>query len=229
MLVLKLPVLFVNFKTYAESTGENAVKLAKICEAVALAQKANIVLVVQALDLRAVAKAVSLPVFAQHVDAISFGANTGKILPEALKQAGAIGTVINHAENKLSNETIQKAIVRCREVGLFVMACAETNQRAIELAAFAPDFIAVEPPELIGGNVSVSTAQPELITGSVRAVKAINPKIELITGAGVKNATDVAKAIELGTVGIFVASGVIKVSDQKAAVLDLVSGFKRVK
>jgi triosephosphate isomerase len=220
-------VLFVNFKTYAESTGANAIALAKLCEVVAKEKKVNIALVVQAIDLKEIARSVSLPVFAQHVDAVVFGANTGKILPEAVKQAGAVGTVINHAEFKQSNETIQKAVARCKELGLLVMACAETNQRAIELAAFAPDFIAVEPPELIGGNVSVSTAQPELVTSSVVAVKKINNKIEIITGAGVKSASDVLKAIELGTVGVFVASGIIKAKDQKAALLDLASGMKK--
>jgi len=224
---IKLPVLFVNFKTYEEATGKNAIKLAMLCESVAKKQNASIVLVVQAVDLRAVAEAVSLPVFAQHVDAISFGANTGRILPEAIKEAGAIGSVINHAELKQPNDAIQKAIARCHEAGLLVMACAETNERAIQLAAFAPDFIAVEPPELIGGNISVSTAKPELITDSVKSIKGINPSINVITGAGVKTAGDVSKAIMFGTVGVFVASGIIKAKDQNAALLDLASGMKK--
>lgn len=157
MTKLKTPVLFVNFKTYEEATGKNAVALAKLCEAVAKKSGASIVPVVQALDLRAVAAAVSLPVFAQHVDAVSFGSNTGKILPEALKQAGAVGTVLNHAEFKQPNEVIQKAVVRCKENGLLVMACAETQERAVQLSAFSPDFLAVEPPELIGSVFQLQT------------------------------------------------------------------------
>lgn len=226
---LDLPVLFVNFKTYQEATGKNALALAKLCESAAKKEKASIALVVQAVDLSAVAESVSLPVFAQHVDAISFGANTGRILPEALKQAGAAGSIINHAELKQPNDAIQKAIARCHAAGLLVMACAETNARAIELAAFAPDFIAVEPPELIGGNISVSTARPELISGSVKSIKGINPSINVITGAGVKTAKDVSTALALGTSGVFVASGIVKAAGQKMALLELISGFKKVK
>lgn len=140
---MRLPVLFVNFKTFEEATGKNAIALARLCESVAKRTNATIVPVVQAVDLRAVSNAVSLPVFAQHVDAVSFGANTGKILPEAIRQAGAAGTIINHAEFKQPNEAIQKAIERCHANNLLVMACAETQERAVQLAAFAPDFIAV--------------------------------------------------------------------------------------
>jgi triosephosphate isomerase len=222
---MKRPVLFVNFKAYAEASGNNALSMAMLCQDVSKETGAEIVPVVQALDLRLVVSGVKLPVFAQHVDAVSFGANTGKILPEAVKLAGATGSVINHAEFKQSNEVIEKAIGLCRSNGLLVMACAESLERAKQLAVFSPDFIAVEPPELIGGNVSVSTARPELVSDCVEAIKSVNSKVEVITGAGIKNAKDVSKAIELGTKGVFVASGIIKAADKKAALLDLVSGF----
>jgi triosephosphate isomerase len=222
-----LPVLFINFKTYGEATGRNAVSLAKKAERVAADANASIALVVQAADIRLVSSSVKLPVFAQHIDPVSLGSNTGHILPEAVKEAGAIGTVLNHAENKRDNVFLERAIARAKGLGLLVMVCAEDLQRAGQIASFEnkPDFIAVEPPELIGGNVSVSTARPELITDSVRSVKDIAPKIEVITGAGVKNAADVRKAIELGTRGVFVASGIIKAGDQESAIKELVSGF----
>jgi len=222
------PVLFINFKTYAESTGKKAVALAKKAAAVAKESRASIVLVVQAVDIRLVSESAKLPVFAQHIDPVGFGSNTGHILAEAAKEAGAVGTVLNHAENKRGNAFLQKAIKRAKEAGLAVMVCAETLERAKEIASFGekPDFIAVEPPELIGGDISVSTARPELITDSVRAIKAIAPGIDVITGAGIKNAADVAKAIELGAKGVFVASGIIKAKDQKQAIKGLLSGFK---
>lgn len=225
---LKTPVLFINFKTYAESTGKNAVALAKKAASVAKESKAEIALVVQASDIRLVSESVNLPVFAQHIDPVGYGSNTGHILAEAVKEAGAAGTVLNHAENKRDNAFLQKAIKRAKEAGLIVMACAENLERAKEIASFEqrPDFIAIEPPELIGGDISVSTAKPELITGCVREIKSIAPKVEAITGAGIKNTVDVAKAIELGTKGVFVASGIIKAKDQKQAIKDLVQGFK---
>ena len=165
--------------------------------------------------------------FAQHVDAVGYGSNTGSILPEAVKAAGAKGTVLNHAEHKLSDEILEKSIAMAKEAGLLVMVCAETTARAKSIAAFKikPDFIAIEPPELIGGNISVSTARPQLISDAVKAVHEI-AKIPVITGAGIKNGVDVKKAIELGCKGVFVASGIVKSANKKKAIEDILSGFK---
>ena len=225
---LDLPVLFINFKTYSESTGKNAIALAEKAQKIADEESASIVLVVQAVDIVTVSKAAKLPLFAQHIDPVSFGSNTGHILPEAVKEAGVVGTILNHAENKRDNAFIEKAIGRAKELGLIVMVCAEDIERAKQIASFVqkPDLIAVEPPELIGGDISVSTANPELITDSVNAVKEIAPEIEVITGAGIKNNSDVKKALELGTKGVFVASGIIKADNQESAIKDLVEGFK---
>ena len=216
--------LFVNFKTYEEGTGHKAVSLSKLLSSLS-EEHIEIIPVVQALDIRQVVFESQLKAFAQHCDPIKFGANTGKILPEATKEAGAAGTILNHAENKISNEAIKAAIARCHDLGLEVMVCAETLQRAKEVAEFAPDFIAVEPPELIGGDISVSTARPELISDSVKAIKKINSKIIPITGSGIKTSQDVSKAIELGTMGVFVASGIVCAKDKEYAMRELLSGF----
>ncbi|MFH1234393.1 MAG: triose-phosphate isomerase [Candidatus Diapherotrites archaeon] len=224
---MKTPVLFINFKCYGEATGTRALELAKKAEAVAGKSQGQIALVVQAVDIRLVSEAVSLPVFAQHVDPVEYGSRTGHILPEAVKAAGAKGTVLNHAENKRDNAFLEKAIVRAHEAGLSVMVCAESRERAEQVAAFSekPEFIAIEPPELIGGDISVSTAKPELITDTVKAVKAV-AEIPVITGAGIKNAADVRIALKLGTKGVFVASGIIKSQDQEKAIIELVEGFR---
>ena len=225
---MDFPVLFINFKCYKQATGKDAVRLAKLAEEAAKSANASIALVVQAADIRAVSEAVSLPVFAQHVDPIESGSHTGHVLPEAVKAAGASGTVLNHAENKRDNAFLEGAIKRAHEAGLTVMACAENTVRAEQIASFQgkPEFIAIEPPELIGGDISVSTAQPELITETVKAVHKIAP-IPVITGAGIKDAADVKKAIELGTKGVFVASGVVKAADQAEAIRGLIEGFKQ--
>ena len=198
--------LFVNFKTYEEVTGKKAFSLAKLLSSFSDGE-VDIIPVVQSIDLKEIASGISLNVFAQHVDPVSFGSNTGKIMPFAVKETGAVGVVLNHAEFKVSNEHIKKAVELCGKIGLKTMVCAEDKKRAIEIAKFSPDFIAVEPPELIGGNISVSTSKPELIESTVKAIHKINPKIIVITGAGIKSAKDVSKAIELGTNGVFVASG----------------------
>ena len=224
---MDFPVLFINFKTYERATGEKAVALARAAEKAAKESGVSIALVVQAVDLRAVSEAVSLPVFAQHVDPVGYGSSTGHVLPEAVAAAGAVGTVINHAENKRENGFLEKAIKRAHEAGLMVMVCAEGRVRAEQIAGFAekPELIAIEPPELIGGDTSVSTAQPGLITETVGAVHAI-ADIPVITGAGIKTAGDVGIAVELGTMGVFVASGIVNAKDQGAAISALVKGFR---
>ncbi|MDD5163489.1 MAG: triose-phosphate isomerase [Candidatus ainarchaeum sp.] len=226
---LKLPVLFINFKAYEEATGKKALALAKKAEAIAKKSRASIVLVVQATDIFFLSKKSFLPLFAQHVDPIEYGKHSGWISPGSVKQAGAIGTVLNHAEHKLENPVLEKAIALAKGAGLLVMACAENLERARQIASFfsKPDFIAIEPPELISReDVSVSTARPGLISDSVNAIKQIAPGITVITGAGIFNSTDVSKAIELGTSGVFVANKIVKAADQKKAILDLVSGLK---
>jgi len=216
--------LFVNFKTYEEGTGEKALSLARLMASFNTGE-VDIIPVCQAAGLLLISQSVPLRVFAQHADPVGFGANTGMILPESLKSAGAFGTIINHAENKRDNDFVKKAIGRCHGAGLKVMACAESLERARQIAKFSPDFLAIEPPELIGGDISVSTANPGLICDSVKEIRKINPQIIVITGAGIKSAGDVAKAIELGTSGVFVASGIVCAKDKEYALQTLLSGF----
>lgn len=216
--------LFVNFKTYEEATGKKALSLGKLLASFSDGSL-EIIPVVQAIDLKEIASTISLNIFAQHVDPVSYGSNTGKITPEAVKNTNAVGTIINHAEFKVDNDSIQKAIEACKTLGLKIMVCAENLERAKEVASFNPDFIAVEPPELIGGDISVSSANPELISDSVKAIHKINENIIVITGAGVKTKEDVSKALELGTQGVFVASGIVKAPEKEKAIKELLSGF----
>jgi len=222
---MKQPILFINLKTCKEGTGARALKLAKTAELQAKKFNKIIVIVAQTADIRMIASKFSLPVFAQHIDSISFGAHTGFILPEAVRKAGAIGTVLNHAEHKLSGKELRECIKRAKEAGLIVMACAESISRAEKIASMNPDFIAIEPPELIGGNISVSTAKPSLITNSIKAIHSIK-KIPVIAGAGIKKKEDVEIAIELGCKGVFVSSGIVKASNQKNAMKEMLEGMQ---
>ncbi len=217
---MKTPVIIVNFKTYSEATGASAVKLAKICEKVARQENVEIAVAVQAADIAAVAKAVSIPVFAQHVDSISYGKNTGFILPESVKTAGASGTLLNHAEHKLDYRVLESAVKICRKLKLTTVVCAANNREASIVAGFSPDFIAVEPPELIGTLVSVSKASPEVVASSIAAVKRVK-NIPVLCGAGVANGEDIRKAIELGTRGVLVATAVDKAKNPESALKEL--------
>lgn len=215
-------MIITNFKTYESATGEAALNLARIHEEVAKETGADIRVAVQAIDLALVAQSFEIPVLAQHVDPVGFGGHTGHIMPEAVKAAGATGTLLNHSEHRLEREVLKASVLRAKELGLVTVVCAQTPEEGASFLEFDPDFIAVEPPELIGGDISVSTAQPEIIENAARLIGSE----KLLVGAGVKNGEDVRLAIKLGARGVLLASGVTKAADPKAVLMDLASGLK---
>ncbi len=219
------PMLLINLKTYEQGTGKSAVKLAKVAERIAKKTRENIVLSVQPTDLKAVSDAVSIPVYAQHIDPIKPGSHTGWILPQAVKAAGAKGTLMNHSEHNIDTGKVGECVKACKELGLVSVCCAATPLKAAEIAKFCPDFIAIEPPELIGGKVSVSTANPKIIGDTVEAVKRVDDGIMVLCGAGVHCAEDVSKSIELGASGVLVASAIVKSKTPGKVIEDLISGF----
>ena len=214
-------LVVVNFKTYESAHGIAAEELALIMEQIET--DARMIAVVSAFDLSAVVSAApNLEIWTQHLDPINFGSNTGWLHPETAIQRGAKGTLINHAEHKVSIEHIAMLLDSVPE-GFTVCACAADIDEARALSALQPDYVAVEPPELIGGEISVTTADPEIVSGTARAIREISEDVGILCGAGVKNGQDVLKAIELGTSGVLLASGVTKVKDAVAALNDLVS------
>ncbi len=217
------PLLLINLKTYEQGTGKNAVRLAGIARKFVGKGKFDIILAVQPTDIPAVSKMV--PTYAQHVDPAEYGSHTGHILPEAVKAAGAIGTLINHSERPLPLEEIEKSISRAKQNGLVTVCCAPNPEMVEKIARLGPDYVAVEPPELIGGTVSVSTAKPEVIKASVDLVRRANPKVKVLCGAGVNKADDVSIALKLGTMGVLLASAVVKSSDPEKAIREIAEGY----
>jgi triosephosphate isomerase len=216
----KKPIIIVNFKTYPGSTGEEAVHLARICEKVAFETGVDIRVAVCAPDIYPVSQAVSIPVYAEHVDPYPPGRYTGSVLPEVVKTAGATGTLLNHSEHQIPIKKLADSIKRASHVSLTTVVCADTPAKAKAIAEMKPDFIAVEPPELIGGDVSVSKAKPEVIIRSVKEVKE-KQGIRLLVGAGIKTREDVVKALELGADGVLIASGVDLAPDHEKALREL--------
>ncbi len=210
----------LNFKAYPNSVGKRALALAETADAVAGETGANIIVCPQAVDLRTIARAVKIPVFAQHIDASKPGAFTGSMTAEAAKDAGAIGTLINHSERKLTLEAVRATVARCKEVGITSICCAATVDEARKIAAVEPNFIAIEPPELIGSGISVSTANPEIVRGSVAAVRKV-AEVPVLCGAGISNGGDVKKAMELGARGVLLASAFVNAKDPNALLLEM--------
>lgn len=207
------PLILVNLKTYLEGTGEKALKLAERAKKVSHKTDVCIGLAPQYTDIAQLAKKVSLPIFAQHIDPIKPGSFTGHVLPEAVRKAGAVGTLINHSERRLKLAEIDATIRRAKELSLVPVVCTNNASVSASAAALKPDFIAIEPPELIGTGIPVSKAKPEIVTETVNLVKKVNSKVTILCGAGITKGDDVAAALKLGTKGVLVASGIVKAKD----------------
>ena len=214
-------MVVVNFKTYQTAHGASAEELALAMSGIET--DARMIAAVSALDLAAVvAAAPDLEVWCQHLDPVGFGSNTGWLHPDTAVERGATGTLINHAEHKVSIEHVAMLLDQVPE-DFCVCACAADIDEAQALAALGPTYVAVEPPELIGGDISVTSADPGIVSGTVAAVREVTDEVGILCGAGVKSGADVATAMELGTTGVLLASGVTKADDPRAALDDLVS------
>jgi triosephosphate isomerase len=220
---IKTPVVIINFKTYQQATGEEAVRLAKICENVSKEFDVPIVVVPQISDLYRVAQAVDIPVFSQHMDPSEQGRFTGHVLGEALVEAGCTGTLLNHSENRMQLADVELAVTKARKLKLYTVVCTNNPAVSVAAATMKPDSVAVEPPELIGTGISVSQAQPEVISGTVELIRNVNKEVIILCGAGISNGDDVSAAMKLGSQGVLLASAVAK-SDKPADVLKSLAG-----
>ena len=215
--------LIINFKNYEEVSGDKAVKLAKAAEAVAKKFKVEIVLAPPQPALALVAKVTKAPVICQHVDSEKIGSSTGYFLPEIGKSYGAVGSLINHSEHRIEMKQIASLVERLKGLRMTSIVCAREPWEVMEISVFQPDFIAIEPPELIGSGRAVSKENPEIITKSIEAA---GSRSKVICGAGITGKGDVAKAMELGSHGILVASGIIKASSWTGKIAELAAGMK---
>jgi triosephosphate isomerase len=210
---LQAPMIIINFKTYLEATGQRAIELAKKAEKVARETGITTGVAPQFADIASVARTVDIPVFAQHVDPIKPGGFTGHVLAKSVKEAGAVGTLINHSERQLKLSDIDEIIKLTKEQGLISCVCANNPSISTAAATLKPDAIAIEPPELIGTGIPVSKAKPEVITNTIKLVRKVNSKVTILCGAGISHGEDVAAALKLGTQGVLVASGIVKAKD----------------
>lgn len=218
-------MIFVNYKTYEESSGDKALELTKIIEEVSRDSQIKIIPVVQSLDLKEIASNSSLEIWIQSVDPVDFGAHTGSVLPKEVLEAGAKGTFLNHSENKIENyDALKETVKLCREVGLKTLVFAADLEELKRNLDTNPDYISYEPPELVGTTTSVSSAKPQIISEAANVAK--DAGIPLIIGAGIHTQEDIKKGLELGAAGFAIASGIVKSQDPKKELMELVEGYK---
>ncbi len=222
---LKPPLFLLNLKCYPAALGSRADGMARSLAAVGREYGVSVGLVPSLPDLGRIAASDRLPILAPHCDPQPPGASTGFAIPEALRAAGALGSLVNHSEHRLSPNLLTSTVQRLRGAGLVAVLCTRDAAESTRWARLSPPYLAVEPPDLIGGSRSVSSARPDLIRATVESVRRVSPGVRVLCGAGIHTRRDVATALELGSQGILVASAVATAPDPRAAMVELARGF----
>jgi triosephosphate isomerase len=214
-------MLILNFKTYKEATGKNAVLLAKSAEEVMTKTGVPIILCPQLIDIPLVKREVDIEIWAQHIDPIDPGKDTGFISPYALVNAGVKGVLINHSEHPLTIDEIGKRVKFAKKYGLITLVLTSKAEEAKEINSMEPDYIGYEKKELIGGPVSITDADP----GGIEAVLDLINR-PLIIGSGVNEPEDINTALKLGAKGVILASAVVLAQNPEEKLLELANAYQ---
>lgn len=214
-------MLIINFKTYKESTGKNALLLAQIADEVSQRTGVEIIIVPQPTDIFQIKKTTGIEIWAQHLDDIDPSRHTGWISPFALRQVGATGVLINHSEHRLSLDEIKKRVKYAKKYDLKTLVLTDSVDEAKEINLMEPDYIGFEKEELIEGRVSI--------------IEVEGPKIEeildqidrpLVIGSGINDRDDITASLKIGAKGVILASGVIKAQNIEEKLTELAKAFK---
>jgi triosephosphate isomerase len=193
--------------------GRELLRLAKHADRLCDRYQVQIIFTPQYVDIPILAQeTMRIHVFAQHMDAIEVGRGVGSVLPEALKEAGADGVLLNHYEKRLPLDELEKAILRAGEVGLATMVCADTLDDSRTVARLHPNIIIAEPPELIGAGKRNLEAQ-QAIRKINSAIWDIDRNIRVLHGAGISCGQDVYDVISAGAQGTGSTSGIFLSQD----------------
>jgi triosephosphate isomerase len=219
-------MIFVNYKTFEESSGPKALLLTKIIEEVAHESQVKIIPVVQIIDAESVISLAKIEIWIQHIDPLSYGAHTGWTLPEEAARIGVSGVFLNHSEHKFDSfDALKNANDKAKSVNLKTLIFAGSVDELRQITGISPTYVAYEPPELVGSvTTSVAQAQPEIVAQAVEIAKGAS--LPLIVGAGIHDLDDVKKSLELGAVGVAVATDVVKAADPRKELTELTEGFK---
>jgi triosephosphate isomerase (TIM) len=220
-------LIIINCKNYLEVAGEKILQLSEIAKDISNSNKVQIMLAPPQNCLFYLSQSIKLPLICQHIDDEKIGATTGFIIPELAKSYGASGSLINHSEHRIEHTHIQNLVERLRQLNMTSIVCAATSKEVGELARLQPNMIAIEPPELIGTGKAVSKVNPSIITDSVKEAGRYSENIKVICGAGIVDKTDVQSAINLGSKGILLASGLIKSEAWQDKLIELCEGFEQ--
>ncbi len=202
-------MFIINCKNYDEIAGDKIIKITRVSERISKKYKIPIAIAPPHHLIPLITK-FKVTILAQHLDDKKVGSTTGFMVPEIAKKSKIDGAIINHSEHRITEKEIKNLVKRLNKLKLKTILCVKNVNEAKKFAKLNPTYIAIEPPELIGTGRAISTERPQLITNAVDAVRSAKNSTKLLCGAGIVSGDDVARAKELGSKGILVASGIIK-------------------
>ena len=202
-------MFIINCKNYDEIAGDKIIKLAKLSEKISKKYKVPIAIAPPHHLIPLITK-FHVTILAQHLDDKKIGSTTGFMIPEIVKKSRVNGALINHSEHRISPREITNLVKRLKKLKMKTVVCVKNVREVEKYAKLNPTYIAIEPPELIGTGRAISTERPGLITKSLSVAKKARNSTKLLCGAGIVTSKDVKRAVELGSRGILVASGIIK-------------------
>jgi triosephosphate isomerase len=221
----KLKAPFFEYGPKAYMYGKELLNLAKEMDKLAEKYDVDIILDPQAVDLRMICENTKrIHVYAQHMDSIPIGRGMGTMLPEAIKETGAVGVILNHAEKKLTLREIKESIKRADEVGLATMVCGDTLQELREIAKLGPNIIVAEPTELIGTGRPADKAYVDECIGLIHS---INPEIMVLPSAGIRCGNDCYNIVRAGADGSGSSSAIAKAKDPVKLAEEMISAVRR--
>lgn len=220
-----MKTLILNFKNYKEILGNGSLRLSMAAEKVSRKTGVDIIIAPPTPFLAHIASHVKIPVFAQSLSEGREGQSTGATIAAAAKAAGASGSILNHSEARLRPASLRKVADSARENGLSMCVCARNSLEAEAACSLEPEYMALEPPELIGTGRAVSKENPRLVSNALGLVRDLGFHGRFICGAGISSASDVRAAVKLGAEGVMLSSSVIKTSNWSAKLKELVEAL----
>jgi len=222
---LSLKPPFFEFGPKAYLYGQAMLELAQAIDESAMRHDVDVILTVAYTDIRQIAEHTRrVNIFAPHMDPLPVGPGSGAVLAEALKEAGAAGVQLNHAEKPLSPEVLAQTIRRAKQAGLATMVCADSPDDVKAIAAMGPTVLVAEPTALIGTG---KTSDENYVRETIALVQAINPGVMVLQAAGISNGRDVYKVIRMGAQATGCSSGIAKAADPAAAAEEMICAVRR--
>ncbi len=215
-------MIFLALKTYKKTTGDAVIKILSSVKKIIKETGVPIIACAQTTDIYRIRKELDIEVWAQHMDPIDPGKNTGWISPYSVKNAGATGVLINHSEHKLKEEVIIETVKKARQYNLKIILIGQTVEMIKKFDSFDIDFLSFEREDLIAGPVSMIDQQEKAIKDLVKIVK--HP---LIIGAGINDGEDTRKSKATGAAGVLMATYFVTAPDPEQKLRELAEGFTK--